>query len=145
MARVFGQLSTSADVSTGTSPKTILQITAPSGRPIAVQRITLGLRGNSPTADKVLVQVIRSATGGTATNRNPAKIDNTDATTIVSSGKENFTAEPTGGTVIYENAIHPQGSLELTEEIKIAGGETLGIVTNAPAAVNARARIKFEE
>jgi hypothetical protein len=146
MARTYGTLTTSGDISTGTAAKTILQITAPANTKIAVQKGNISFRGNSPTADKILVQLVRSATGGSgATTRNPAKIDATDSTSIQSTGKEGYTAEPSSGTVVYEDVIHPQGSLNLPEEIIVKPGETLAWVTNAPASVNCRARFKFEE
>lgn len=145
MARRKAALTTSADISTGTSAKTILQLTAPGSVRVAVTRASISFRGNSPTADKILVQLVRSASGGTSTNRNPVKMDASDSGSVATTGKENFSVEPTGGSVVFEDVIHPQGSVHVTEEIVVKEGETLGWVTTAPAAVNCRARFALEE
>jgi hypothetical protein len=145
MAGTRGTLTTSAAISTGTTTKTILQHTSPASVATVVKRASISFDGNSPTANKILVQLVRSATGGTGTSRNPVKVNASDSETIQSTGRENFSSEPSGGTVVFEELVHPQGGYTAPEEIKVKAGETLGFVVLAPAAVNCRARFLFEE
>jgi hypothetical protein len=145
MAGTKGTLTTSSAISTGTTTKTILQHTSPASVATVVKRASISFDGNSPTANKILVQLVRSATGGTGTSRNPVKVNASDSETIQSTGKENFSVEPSGGTVVFEELVHPQGGYTAPEEIKVKAGETLGFVVLAPAAVNCRARFLFDE
>ena len=146
MAGTKGTLTTSAAISTGSGAnKTILQHTSPASIATVVKRASISFDGNSPTANKILVQIVRSATSGTATGRNPSKVNASDSETLQSTGKENFTVEPSGGTVVFEELVHPQGGYTAPEEIKVKSGETLGFVVNAPAAVNCRARFLYDE
>ncbi|RJP21680.1 MAG: hypothetical protein C4529_07065 [Deltaproteobacteria bacterium] len=138
-------MTTSAAISTGTALKSILQLVAPAGVALVAKRASISFDGNSPTANKILVQIFRSMTGGTFTARTPAKINASDAESLAATGGENATVEPSGGTVVFEELVHPQGGYTAPEEIKIKAGETLTIRTTAPAAVNCRARIIFEE
>ena len=145
MAGTKGTLTTSAALTTGTTTKTILQHASPASVATVVKRASISFDGNSPTANKILVQLVRSATGGTGTSRSPAKVNASDSETIQSTGKENFSGEPSGGTVVFEELVHPQGGYTAPEEIKVKAGETLGFVVLAPAAVNCRARFIFDE
>jgi hypothetical protein len=145
MAGTNGTLTTSASISTGTTLKTILQHTSPANVATIVTRASISFAGNSPTADKILVQVVRSATSGTGTSRTPTKVNASDSETLQSTGRENFTVEPTSPVVVFEELVHPQGGYTAPERIKVKAGETLGFQVTAPAAVNCRARFVFEE
>lgn len=146
MAGTIGTLTTSAAFSTGSgSAKTILQHASPANVATVVRRASISFDGNSPTANKILVQIVRSATSGTGTSRAPTKVNASDAETLQSTGRENFSGEPTGGVVVFEELVHPQGGYTAPEQIKVRAGETLGFVVNAPAAVNCRARFVFDE
>lgn len=146
MAGIKATLTTSADVSTGTSNKTILALTAPANTPLVVSRASISFNGNSPTAAKILVQILRTASGGSgSSSRSPAKINASDSESPQASGAENFASGPHSGTVVFEEYVHPQGGYTTPESIKIKAGETLAINTTAAAAVNCRARFVFEE
>lgn len=145
MAGTRGALTTSSSIATGTATKTILQLSAPSGVAVVVNRASISFNGTSPTADKILVQLVRSATGGTGTARNPVKINASDSDSLSTTGKENFTVEPSGGVVVFEELVHPQGGYTTPEPIKVKAGETLAWVVTAPASVPCRARMNFEE
>lgn len=145
MAGINATLTTSAAISTGTSNKTILALTAPANTPVVVRRTSISFDGNSPTANKILVQVLRTASGGSgSTSRSPTKINASDSESPQASGAEGFSS-PHSGTVVFEELVHPQGGYTAPETIKIKAGETLAINVTAPAAVNCRARMVFEE
>lgn len=130
--------------STGSSgAKTILQISAPANQGVRVKRVSVSFEGTSPTAGKIKVEVLKGATGGTGTNLTTQK-KHGHGGSVQTTAKENFSGEPTGGTVLFTESVHPQGGYTAPEEFLIVN-ETLGIRVTAPAAVNYNARIVFEE
>jgi hypothetical protein len=145
MAGIKATLTTSAAITTGTTNKTILALTAPANTPLVVSKISISFDGNSPTASKILTQVLRTASGGSGSAaRTPIKIDASDSESPQASGAEAFSTAHSG-SVVFEELIHPQGGYTAPEKIKIKAGETLAINVTAPAAVNCRARFIFEE
>jgi len=145
MAGTRGTLTTSAGFSTGTTTKSILQLVAPANTALVCNRASISFDGTSSSANKILVQILRSMTGGTGTVRNPVKINASDSETLQATGVENFSAEPSGGTVVFEELIHPQTGYTSPEAIKVKAGETLTMRVLAPASVPCRARFNFEE
>lgn len=146
MAGTLCTQTTSAAFSTGTGAnKTILSLSAHAQVAAVVRRASISFDGNSPTANKILVQILRGVTGGTSTARLPTNVNASDSETPQATGAENYTVEPSGGTVVFEELVHPQGGYTAPESIKVKKGETLAIRVNAPAAVNCRARFVFEE
>lgn len=144
MAGLIGTAVTNS-VGTGTATtKTILEISAPAGAGLRVQRVSISFDGVSPTAGKALVQIVKGATTGTGTNLTPAKLQGHTGS-LGTTAKENFTVEPSGGTVVFAEQVHTQSGYTAPEEIILNPGETLSVRTNVPAAVNARARMRWEE
>lgn len=148
MAAVFGTLTTSAPQATGTALKTILQLVAPANQRLRINSIKVGFKGTSPTDQPIRVQLTKQTTAGTMTARSPVKVDG-GSTTLQSTGQENATAEPTAGSTVYDNALHPQNTLVenlIGQNIILEGGERLGLVVTAvTATVNCDATISFEE
>lgn len=147
MAGIRAACITAAAVATSTANKTILALTAPANTPILVDRISISFAGVSPTADKILVQVLRTASGGAgSTANNPTKINASDSESPQSTGARDFGAgTPHTGTVIFEELVHPQGGYTAPEKVKVKAGETICINVTAVASVNCRARMNFEE
>lgn len=130
--------------------KTVLQIVAPTNQRVLVKRLGLFFDGVSVTGEPVQVRVLRQTTAGTMSALTPVKVrPGGAAETIQSTAQHTATVEPTAGDVLDVFEIHPQsgfdGWLPLTGEIDMAGGTRLGIECTAPAVVNARAKIWFEE
>lgn len=145
MAGTKATLTTSAAHSTGTTEKTILSLTAPANIALVVKRASISFGGNSPTANKIAVKLIRTASGGAgSTSRSPTKVNASDSETLQSSGAENYSTTMTG-TTIFDEMVHPQGGYTAPEEIKIKAGETLAWVVTAPADTTCRARFVYEE
>ena len=138
--------STGIAVPTGAN-KTILQYTAPSGVAAEVPRMSIGLDGTSSSAAKVLVRVVRGATGGTSgASVNPAAAGSTNAAGVsLGSGAENFSSEPSGGTEIWADYVPAYANfpIPLPPGLVIAPGETIGVTANAGASVNARANMQI--
>jgi hypothetical protein len=128
--------------------KTVIQITAPSNQRVVVKEWGVFFDGIDPLAQPVQVELAKQSTAGTMSSLTLAKIT-PGSETVQTTASHTATAEPTESAVLDTVEVHPQSGYEkifpLGEEIIVAGGERLGIVCTAPAAVNVRAKIKFEE
>lgn len=149
MARNFGTCATLGDVAlSAATVKTILQLVAPTSQMVVPLAVRVSFDGVSSTAEPVTVEVLRQTTAGTMTARTLNKT-RVGGPTLQSTGQHTATAEPTAGDVLREWLIHPQSgaeiSLELGSPIEIDGGGRLGLRCTAPATVNVRAQIDFEE
>lgn len=133
---------------TAATAKTVLQIVAPANQRLKIKRWGVFFDGISSTAEPVQVRVLRQTTAGTMSALTPTKQD-THAETIQTTAQHTATAEPTAGDVLDMVEVHPQSGYEviLTPEtyIKVGGGGRVGIEITAPAIVNVRAKIVFEE
>jgi hypothetical protein len=148
MAGIFAVCATAADVSTGTSNKTILSITAPANTPIVINEVSISFRGVSPTADKILVQGLRTASGGTgSTTNNPTQFNASEAESPQTTGARDFSSGAHSGTEVFQETVHPQAGYTWRPRrpLKVKKGETFAINVTAIASVNCRARIEFEE
>lgn len=143
MARLFGKLS-SAAVATGTTAKTIAQIKAPSTHGICVKNWGVSFDGTSPTEAKVKVELVKGATSGTGSTNNPVKTHGHTGS-IAATGKDNFSGEPTGGTVVATHYVHPQGNYQINDEIVLNPDETLGIRTTTTSSRSACSSFWHEE
>ena len=79
----------------------------------------------------------------------PVKLDDSIADTLLTTAQHTATVEPTASDVLDVAEVHPQQSYEwiypLYEEPVIGGGDRLGVECTAPATVNVRCKIVFEE
>jgi hypothetical protein len=128
--------------------KTVIQIIAPSNHRVIVKEWGVFFDGVEPLEQPVQVELAKQSTAGTMSSLTPAKIT-PGSETLQTTASHTATVEPTESAVLDTVEVHPQSGYEkimpLGEEIIVAGGERLGIVCTAPAAVNVRAKIKFEE
>jgi hypothetical protein len=133
----------------GAAVKTVIQLNAPAQQRIKIQRIGLFFDGASTTAVPVVCRLIIATTAGTNTALTLNKIVSSDTETIQTTAGENASAEPTKTTLLDQWLIHPQMGLDLTyafgQEKVIVGGGRVALDCNAPANVNVRAKIDFEE
>ena len=131
--------------------KTIASLTAAANVRVALQAITLTFDGTSNTAVPVEVHLQRITTDGTGTAQNPVKKDTDIASSLVTTGKVNYTVEPTytAAAFLLSELIHPQAGaqypLPLPGELIIPGAGIVGLWINAPAAVNVLFMIEGEE
>jgi len=138
-----------SQISTGTSAKTLLQIVAATNQKVKIDEISVSFDGVSNTATPIKVDVLRQTTAGTMTSltgvKDPDDWDETMQTTF----QHTATAEPTAGSVLMSEHVHPQQGYTwqapFGREIHIGGGDRLGIRVTAGASVNALARVAGEE
>ena len=129
--------------------KSLVQVNAPANQRLKIQRVGIFFDGASTTAVPVLVKLILVTTAGTSTALTLNKLVSSDSETIQSTAGENHTVEGANGTLLDQWLIHPQQGLDLTyafgQEKFVVGGGRVAIKCTAPAVVNARAKIDFEE
>lgn len=129
--------------------KTVLQINAPAQQRLLIRRVGIFFDGASTTAVPVLCRLMIATTAGTASALTLNKLVASDTETIQSTASENATVEPTKTTVLDQWLIHPQMGIDLTyafgQEKVVNGGSRVALEITAPAVVNVRAKIDFDE
>lgn len=146
--RVTAENSAAVALSAATA-KTILQLNAPANQRLKLQRVGVFFDGASTTAVPVLVRLVIATTAGTNTSLTLNKLVSTDDETIQSTAGENASAEPTKTTLLDQWLVHPQMGIDITyafgQERVVAGGGRVALECTAPASVNVRGKIDFEE
>lgn len=149
MARLQAIAQTTEVTLSGTVARTVLQLLAPSNHRVTVLRWGVFFDSTSVSAEPVEVTLIRQTSAGVMSALTPAKLDDSLAETLQTSAQYAAITEPSNGDVIDVVEVHPQTGYEiiypLGQEPVIGGGDRLGIICTAPADVNVRAKIAFEE
>lgn len=136
-------------VSTGTSLKTILQVVAASNHAVLIDEISVSFQGTSNTASPILVTIARNSSAGTMSALTLVKDPDDWDETMQTTAQHTATAEPTQGTIIMEEYVHPQTGYTWQaphgKAIKVGGGDRLGIQVTAGASVSCAVRVTGEE
>ena len=139
-----------AEASTTTSLKTMLQIVAATNIRAHIKEWSCAFQGTSNTAAPILVQVYLQTGAGTSSAATISKLDTDAAETLQTTALETFTAEPTrNDTLIMQELVHPQTGYTWQApfggEIPVNGGNRLGFLVTAGAAVDCTFRVVGEE
>ncbi len=138
-----------AEVATGTSKKTLLQVVAAANHRVLVKEWSISFDGTSNTAEPILVQLLLQSDAGTMSALTPTHFYQGDDETLQTTAQHTSTGEPTGTTEFMGEQVHPQGGYTWQApfggELVIEGGSRLGIAVTAAVGVNAKVRIIFEE
>src|SRR5262245_22813804 len=149
MTAFQGPATTSEIALSAATAKTVIQLVAATNHRVNLLSWGVYFDGTSATAEPVQVRLLRQTTAGTMSSLTPTKRDDSLAETLLTSAQHTATAEPTAGDVLEVKEVHPQSGYEkiypFGGEVIIGGGDRLGIECNAPAAVNVRAEMVFEE
>jgi hypothetical protein len=149
MAAFQGQANTAEIALAAATAKTVLQLVAAANHRVKVLGFGVYFDGVSTTAEPVQVRMLRQTTAGTMTALTPVKRDDSITDTLLTTAQHTATVEPTASDVLEVAEVHPQTFLEkwypLGAEPIIGGGDRLGIECTAPATVNVRAQLIFEE
>jgi hypothetical protein len=96
----------------------------------------------------VQVRLLRQTTAGTMTSLTPVMLG-VGSETVQTTAQHTATVEPTAGNILDIAEVHPQSGYEVVipfdQPIEVPGGGRLGVECTAPAAVNVRAKIIFQE
>lgn len=138
-----------AEISTGTSAKTLIQVVAAANHRIKINELSVSFKGTSNSAAPIKVRVLRQTDAGTASALTPVKGNDADDETLQTTAQHTATAEPTAGDVLRSLEVHPQSGFywqaPFGGEIIVKGGGRVGIEVTAGADVNAIAQIIGEE
>lgn len=148
MAAVLGVANTAEVALSAGTAKTVLQLVAASNHLVKVKSWGVFFDGTSASAEPVQVRLLRQTTAGTMTSLTPVERSNHGAT-LQTTAQHTATAEPTAGNILAAREVHPQAGYQeifpAGDEIIIGSAGRLGIECTAPANVNVRAEIVFEE
>jgi hypothetical protein len=149
MAAFQGQATTAEIALSAATAKTVIQLVAATNHRVKILSWGVYFDGVSPTAEPVQVRLLRQTTAGTMSALTPTKRDDSIADTLLTTAQHTATAEPTAGDVLEVKEVHPQGGYEkiypFAGEPIVGGSDRLGIEVTAPATVNCRAELVFEE
>ena len=150
MSRVGWVASNSASVASTTAKKTVLQVLAASNHRAMLTVLRIGFEGQVNTDKPILVQIIRQTSAGTPGGVvTPVKKRSSDSETLQITADEDFSAEPTGTEVVFQQTIHPQGNY--TEQFawgleqEVVGSEYMGVAVTAAVSVGLWAELEGEE
>ena len=133
----------SAEIATGSgSAKTLLQLVAAANHAVIIELIEISFDGTSSTGEPIKVDFLRQTTAGTMSALTLVKYPADEyAETLQTTAQHTATVEPTAGDVLRSFEVHPQLGKEtvfsFAREIKIGGGDRLGIRVTAGASINA--------
>lgn len=149
MAAFQGMAQVAEEALAAATAETVIQLIAATNHRVKVLGWGIYFDGTSVTAEPVQVTIARQSTAGTSSSLTPVKRDDSLAETLLTTALQDFTVEPTTGDVLEAREVHPQAGFEiwypLGQEIIIGGGDRIGLIATAPAIVNCRAWILFEE
>ena len=149
MAAFQGIAQTTEVALSAATAKTVVQIAAPANHRLKVLRVGFFFDGTSTTAEPVQVTLSRQSSSGTMSALTPVPLDDSLSETLQTLAQFNASAEPTTGATIDSCECHPQQGFEviypLGQEPIVGGGDKVGLVCTAPASVNVRGKLVFEE
>ena len=129
--------------------QTLVQLIAAANHGITILGWGVFFDGISPTAEPVQIELARQTTAGTASSLTLVKYNDSNGDSLDTTAQQDVTAEPTKGDVLDVAECHPQASIQkyypYGKEPKVGAGDRIGLICTAPAAVNARVWILFEE
>lgn len=144
MAGLFVR-ATTAQVATGTSAKTILQIVAAANHRIKIPKVSVSFEGVTPTDPPIQVVLMRQSTAGTMSSLTPVKDNDSDDETLQTTAQHTATVEPTSGDIIETKLCHPQGRVDFIGPFTVKGGGRLGVVVTASVGIDCVASALIEE
>jgi hypothetical protein len=133
-----------AQVSTGTSLKTILQIVAASNHRIRVPQISVSFEGVTATDAPIQVDIYRQTDAGTMTSLTPKKDNEGDNETIQTTAQHTATVEPTKTDLLQTKFVHPQTRADFGPFVVIGGGR-LGVLVTSTVSVDCIVSAVIEE
>ena len=149
MAAFIGMAQCAANALVAATQETLIQIVAAANHRVKV--LEWGIFFDDSDVDAVPVAVVlqRQSDAGTSGANTPTKNDDSLAETLLTTARDACTVEPTSGDVVDMILCHPQTGFvrqyRVGEEVIVGGGDRVGVRATAPAGVNARAYIRFEE
>jgi hypothetical protein len=149
MAALQGQVSLPSTALTAATAKTVFRVKAATNQRAKILGYGFFFDGTTNSATPVQIQIGRISADGTLTAGTILPNEEELTETFQTSVGIQASAEPTYSSYLKTITVHPQLGYEylapLGQEIIVKGGGMLGFVVNAPAAVDVRGYVMFEE
>jgi hypothetical protein len=152
MAALSGQVSIPSTALPAGSSLTACRLKAPANQRVRVLGYGFFFDGTSNSAQPVQIQIGRISADGTSPSSLTIIPNDEDLTETFQTSAAQSSAhanEPTYSNYLKTLTVHPQLGYEylapLGQEIIVKGGGMLGFVINAPATVDVRGYVMFEE
>lgn len=149
--KLYGATTEALEALSAATAETLVQLRGATATKARVVAWGVSFNGTTPTAEPVLVELLRQTTDGTGTGATEAKYDPDDPTAAITAF-HSFTAEPTAGERLEQVLVHPQGGIYIREYppgrepvLDDATTSRMAIRATAPAAVSAVAWIQWAE
>lgn len=142
----------SAVAAASAAAKTLLQVVTGATKRALVKSWEVSFDGADTTKTPILVELIRQTTAGTASALTLVKHDEASET-VIATGQQTFTVEPTAGDVLHSVYLSPAGGIfsyqyPLGEEpvVGVSGRVGIRVTTVAGSGTpNCAAWLKFAE
>lgn len=129
--------------------KTPITVIAAASHRVKIKGVEVFFKGTSATDTPVKIEIYRFSADGTGSAGTLYVNDENDAETIQTTGKVNYSADPTLGNIIKTWEVHPQTGLivyfPLGEELVIKGGNKLGVACTAAQSQTVSVNLYIEE
>lgn len=139
---------TSSSIATGTSRKCILSITAPANQDVEIETVSVSFDGQTAGNPKVLVQLehdAKASTSGSGSSSVTPVARDYRLSSIQTAAAEGYSTAPTGGSIVAQELVHPQGGYTFREKFTVQRGKCFAVFCTVATSVGCRARISFEE
>jgi hypothetical protein len=131
------------------SPRTPATVSAPSNQRLKILGYGFFFDGTLNSAQPVEIDIKRASAPGAGTTAIPQPNESELPETFQASWLIDCTSEPTYTSTLKTITVHPQLGYEylapVGQEIIVKGGSILGFQANAPASVNIRGYVMYEE
>ncbi len=139
----------STPVLSTTSAKSLIQLVAATNVRCKILEWSVSFAGTSNTATPIQVDIVRQTDAGSSVALTLVKDNESDGETLQTTGLQTITAEPTTGSTVMTEEVHPQTGYTwqapFGREIIIKGGNRAALRVTAAASVIAASRIFAEE
>jgi hypothetical protein len=139
-----------APIATGTSTKTLLQLTASSTQALRILEVCITFAGTDTVGAPIEVQLLRQTNTPTSVAATDAHGSENSSYAEALTAVETFDSEPTAGDILRRWYVHPQAGLIYTnpwpDRLQVPESEIVGLRVISPGAtVNATGYISVEE
>lgn len=152
MSSIYSATTEGAQTLIAATPETLIQLRGASTIKGKIRKWGVFFNGVTATAVPVAVRLLRQTTDGTSSGATEAAWDPDNPTANCTAFIGFSSTEPTAGEVLETAFVHPQAGFYVAEyppdcrpTLDNAATSRIGIECNAPAGVDARAFVVWEE
>lgn len=142
-------VATIGGVSTGTAPKTLIQLIAAANHGIELAEMHIGFHGLINSHKPITVTLERQDGDGTMSELTLVKNNDSVTDSLDTTAQHTATVEPTSDGVVRTWTVHPQTGLSIAfpadTRPKVGAGDRMGLVVHAENDVTADACLVFRE